>query len=581
MPVNNKSTLGQLIGEICHIATDLTIQTNNLRENLKNKKVNITDDEKLPSLIKNVGTLDFGDSDLESVFKVNIQIEEPFFKEYGDIWVKSESSGNIYFKTDLKHVKVPIENDIFIKLYDVTLNIILNKSFNFISDKGELIIRYTDEKILQNDGEIFSGEILFNNIMKVFGKIGNIMIYKNGKWSYAKAFWWNGEKWINTCKLDIKLYSILDRSLSPSQTYDYGISIYNPTLELEKTYDFKTPLGINNLSSHSSQYDFIGIDKDDYIYIFITKGDIIAKISPNEEKIIYAKTYKTPEFIKRYPKYSFNNYNGRYFINPNTGEVYIRFFAEFATGDPLRGITIAKYNKDMELEASWKGQGALDSYATNLHFHIPGKIILFGQHSSIIDDKTGGTIDVKNEPNEFTESFGSFFGPDGNWWEYGYDSYTEKAKVLIYDKNTAKVLKIKEVNALDYNNYENVMFFSPIDDCFYTKLNGSGDSNRWIGKYDSDFNLIDKKADIGGFYGNEIIHFFDKDRNIYSYGTDTRESSTRYSRLRKIGSDLNSLKDVDVYRDWLKSDYTARDISRWKMFASLNPIEHYYHSEFL
>lgn len=66
------------------------------------------------------------------------------------------------------------------------------------------------------------------------------------------------------------------------------------------------------------------------------------------------------------------------------------------------------------------------------------------------------------------------------------------------------------------------MFFSPIDDCFYTKLNGSGDSNRWIGKYDSDFNLIDKKADIGGFYGNEIIHFFDKDRNIYSYGTDTR-----------------------------------------------------------
>lgn len=220
----------------------------------------------------------FGGSSLglKRVINVFIQKPEPKALLKGDIWVKTDIPPNkvLLLEEGLEAPKE--EGNIWIILKDIEMKMVLEKIVKVFSNKKEINMDYSRNSIISNIN-LSKLHVFKNKFMQIYSMFGIAKMYRNGKWEWLIADYWDGTKWVNFSNLEVYVYYA---------TYNGRVQQNaNSTIKQISSFDGRS-LWSYNASFESIQS--LAVDKDGYV---IAGENVRGKLSRLDPKgtIVWGK----------------------------------------------------------------------------------------------------------------------------------------------------------------------------------------------------------------------------------------------------------------------------------------------------
>lgn len=197
----------------------------------------------------------FGGSSLglKRVINVFIQKAEPRALLKGDIWVKSDIPANkvLLLEEGLESPKE--EGNVWIILRDIEMKMVIDKIVRVFSNKKEINMDYSRNasinKVTPSKLYVFKSKL-----MQIYSMFGVAKMYRNGKWEWLIADYWDGMKWVNFSNLQVYVY----------------YATYNGQVQQNATSTVKqiSSHDGNQLWNNTATYENIqslAVDKDGYV----------------------------------------------------------------------------------------------------------------------------------------------------------------------------------------------------------------------------------------------------------------------------------------------------------------------------
>lgn len=213
----------------------------------------------------------FGGSSLglKRVINVFIQKTQPTALLKGDVWIKSDIPATkvLFFEDGMEAPKE--EGNVWIILKDIEMKMVLEKIVKVFSNKKEINMDYSRNTII-NTVTLSKLHVFKNKFMQIYSMFGVAKMYRNGKWEWLIADYWDGTKWVNFSNLQMYVY----------------YATYNGQVQLNATSTVKqiqshdgSPLWSYNANAENIQS--LAVDKDGYV---ITGENVKGKLSRLDPK---------------------------------------------------------------------------------------------------------------------------------------------------------------------------------------------------------------------------------------------------------------------------------------------------------
>lgn len=144
-----------------------------------------------------------GGTGLKRTFKTSVQLNEPA-KHLNDLWIKTNENVTEVIFSHLGEEPARKEGTVWVSLYNVDMKLPSKKVLKLFTNKTEVNFSYSKE-IVTHPPEVKL--LLFKNkIMEIYGQFGSVRIFKNGKWNWLQASFWNGIMWVDCPTSEFYLY---------------------------------------------------------------------------------------------------------------------------------------------------------------------------------------------------------------------------------------------------------------------------------------------------------------------------------------------------------------------------------------
>ncbi|MEK4636898.1 PQQ-binding-like beta-propeller repeat protein [Bacillus sp. FSL W8-0519] len=213
----------------------------------------------------------FGGSSLglKRVINVFIQKAEPKALLKGDIWVKTDIPPNkvLLLEEGLEAPKE--EGNIWIILKDIEMKMVLEKIVKVFSNKKEINMDYSRNSIISNIN-LNKLHVFKNKFMQIYSMFGIAKMYRNGKWEWLIADYWDGTKWVNFSNLQVYVYYA---------TYNGQVQLNaNSTVKQITSHDGSPLWGYNTTYENIQS---LAVDKDGYVMTGEYVRGKLTRLSPN------------------------------------------------------------------------------------------------------------------------------------------------------------------------------------------------------------------------------------------------------------------------------------------------------------
>ncbi|WP_411501361.1 hypothetical protein [Bacillus thuringiensis] len=146
-----------------------------------------------------------GSLNLRRVINAFIQKTEPLTKVKGDIWIKSDITATKVLFLE-QGVEAPQEEGtVWVVLKELEMKIIIEKIVKVFSNKKEINMNYSNN-IGINQISASKYQVFRNKLMQIYALFGIAKIFRNGKWEWLVADYWDGTKWVNFSNTEFYVY---------------------------------------------------------------------------------------------------------------------------------------------------------------------------------------------------------------------------------------------------------------------------------------------------------------------------------------------------------------------------------------
>ncbi|MGM7428582.1 hypothetical protein ABRZ22_05020 [Bacillus pacificus] len=213
----------------------------------------------------------FGGSSLalKRVINIFIQKPEPRALLKGDIWVKSDIPANkvLLLEEGLEAPKE--EGNVWIILRDIEMKMVVDKIVKVFSNKKEINMDYSRNAIISNIN-LSKLHVFKNKFMQIYSMFGVAKMYRNGKWEWLVADYWDGTKWVNFSNLQVYVYYA---------TYNGQVQLNaNSTVKQISSHDGSSLWSYN---ANAENIQSLAVDKEGYV---ITGESVKGKLSRLDPK---------------------------------------------------------------------------------------------------------------------------------------------------------------------------------------------------------------------------------------------------------------------------------------------------------
>ncbi|MGH1296437.1 hypothetical protein [Bacillus pretiosus] len=213
----------------------------------------------------------FGGSSLalKRVINIFIQKAEPRALLKGDIWVKSDIPANKVLLLE-EGIEAPKEEgNVWIILRDIEMKMVIDKIVKVFSNKKEINMDYSRNAIVSNIN-LSKLHVFKNKFMQIYSMFGVAKMYRNGKWEWLVADYWDGTKWVNFSNLQVYVYYA---------TYNGQVQLNaNSTVKQISSHDGSSLWSYN---ANAENIQSLAVDKDGYV---ITGEYVRGKLSRLDPK---------------------------------------------------------------------------------------------------------------------------------------------------------------------------------------------------------------------------------------------------------------------------------------------------------
>lgn len=144
-----------------------------------------------------------GGTGLKRTFKTSVQLNEPA-KHPNDLWIKTNEKVAEVIFSHLGEEPARKEGTVWVSLYNVDMKLPSKKVLKLFTNKTEVNLSYSKE-IVTHPPEVRL--LLFKNkMLEIYGQFGSVRIFKNGKWDWLQASFWNGITWVDCPTSEFYLY---------------------------------------------------------------------------------------------------------------------------------------------------------------------------------------------------------------------------------------------------------------------------------------------------------------------------------------------------------------------------------------
>lgn len=365
-----------------------------------------------------------GLSNLKTLISVYVQSIQPSGTiNKGDVWIKTSNPiSKVHIREFLSSPANPQENDLWIKIYDVKLKFLMSKNFQVFSDKMELNVDYTTEKLI-GDETVNKFNVLGNDALQIYASLGTARLYIGGKWVYQDAYFYDGTTWKILTKAETDIFLI----------NGYTVTKYSPTLQ--QLWSFTVPYSSGGMS--------VEVDSQGNVFVYPTSNNLsnthypLYKLDQNGN-VLLTKTFDSTEMgpyqnIKKLVPLPNGNFVIRRYDSNNIGNILSMLYD--SNGNFIRYNTLTGAGTGNALICA--------DYIGRIYEFYNGRFYVFDQdyttalfsfsdYSTTIDDELDLTFDDKVI---IVNNLSSSFGKRG--YMYDFNNFTSAGMVIVNDSDSS------------------------------------------------------------------------------------------------------------------------------------------------
>lgn len=212
----------------------------------------------------------FGGSSLglKRVINVFIQKNQPTALLKGDVWIKSDIPATkvLFLEEGMEAPKE--EGNVWIILKDIEMKMVLEKIVKVFSNKKEINMDYSRNALISNVN-LSKLHVFKNKFMQIYSMFGVAKMYRNGKWEWLVADYWDGTKWVNFSNLEVYVYYA---------TYNGQVQQNaNSTVKQISSFDGRSLWSYNETFANIQS---LAVDKDGYVITGESVRGALSRLDP-------------------------------------------------------------------------------------------------------------------------------------------------------------------------------------------------------------------------------------------------------------------------------------------------------------